>query len=107
MGWRQKRSLLGDVVDDDDLAAAARISLQMVVSTCSSPPGIEAEVDFVAHGAGDPAILGDPRHRGEAHAGRAADHLQNLWDRLDSGDGGQIVSKVVQKAALPALTLFD
>jgi hypothetical protein len=69
----------------------SRISSQMVVSTSSSPPGLQAEGDVVLDRAGDPAVLGDARHRGEAHAGGAADHVQDFRRHVDPGDRRHVV----------------
>jgi hypothetical protein len=56
----------------------SRISSQMVVSTFQLAAGLQAEGDVVLDRAGDPAVLGDPGDRREAHAGRAADHVQDF-----------------------------
>src|SRR5260221_11208503 len=52
----------------------SRISLQIVVSTRSSPPGWRPKAisSRTAHRANDPAILDHARYRGEAETRRAA-----------------------------------
>ncbi len=82
--------VLGDVVDDDGVAAGAdrvadrRLDLQLAAR-------LQAESDLVAHGAGDPAVLGDPRDGGETHARRAAANLENGRHRIDAPDQRDIV----------------
>jgi len=56
---------------------------------------LEIELDFVAHRAGDPALLGHPRHRGESHPRRAAHDIENHRNGVDPGDDGQVVGKGV------------
>ena len=43
--------------------------------------GHETELDFVAHRAANPPLLGDARHGGKTHAGRPAHHFQNARNR--------------------------
>ncbi len=74
-----------DVVDDHrpaalpDLVADRGLDLELAA-------GLEPELDLVAHLAGDPAVLADPRHRGKAHAGRAAHDLENRGHDVDPRD---------------------
>jgi hypothetical protein len=83
--------IVGNVVDDDrltalpDLVADRRLDLEFA-------PGLEPKLNFVEHRAGDPAILRHPGDRGEAHAGRAAHDLENLRDRIDARDRGDVFS---------------
>ena len=67
------------------------ISWQRVVSTLSSPPGFQSEVDVIAHAARDPSILGDARDRGETHARRATDDVEDRRNRLHAADGGNVL----------------
>ncbi len=62
-----------------DLVADRRLDLQLAARR-------QPESDIVAHAAGDPAILGDTRHRGEAHAGGAADDVEDRRHRIDPPD---------------------
>ena len=62
-----------------DLVADGGLDLQLAAR-------LQPEFDLVAHRAGDPAILGDARDRGEAHAGGAADHLQDRGHGVESCD---------------------
>ena len=79
---------------DDDRLAAVRISSQMVVFDFELAARLEAEGDLVVHGAGNPAVLGDARHRGEAHARRAAHDIEDLRHHIDLGDRGQVVRDI-------------
>ena len=68
--------ILGDVIDDDglparaDLVADGGLDLELAAR-------LEAERDVVADAAGNPAVLGDTRDRGEPHAGHAAHDIQD------------------------------
>src|SRR5215218_11194558 len=76
----------------------ARISLQIVVSSLSSPPGFSPKLISSRHRAGDPALVGDPRHRGKAHAGGAAHDLEDRRHRVDSRHRGEVALEVVRHA---------
>src|SRR4051812_34833698 len=68
---------------------------------------LETERDLVANGAGDPTILGHPRHRRESQAGSAAHNLQDRRYGIDPGNSGQIVSKgVFHGISMPAQQVF-
>ena len=69
----------------------ARMASQIVVSTLQLASGLQSERDLVAHGAGDPAILGDAGDGREAHAGRAATHLENGRHRVDARNQRDII----------------
>jgi hypothetical protein len=74
------------VIDDYRLVRESRISSQIVVSTGSSPPGTSPKAMSSLHAAGDPALLGDTRDRGEAHAGGATDDVEDRRHRIDPPD---------------------
>ena len=52
--------------------------------------GIEPEIDLVDDLARDPLLLGDTGDGGEAHAGGAADDLEQLGHRVDGLDRGDV-----------------
>ena len=56
----------------------------------------QVKADIVPGGAADPAIVGDTRHRGKAHAGGAADHFQNGGNRRNGGDGVEVSLEIVR-----------
>ena len=64
----------------------SRISSQIVVLDLELAAGQQAEVDLVADGAGDPAVLGHSGDRGEAHARCAADDFQDGRHHVDARD---------------------
>ena len=92
--------ILGDMVDDHVLAALAhlvadgRLHLELAAR-------LEAEGDLVAHGAGDPAILGDARNGGKTHSGRAANDLQDAGHRVDALDSGDVRRQICRHPGLP------
>ncbi len=77
--------VLGDVVDHDlraaapDLVADGRRQRQLAA-------GLQPEADVVPHAAGDPAVVRHAGDGGEAHAGCAADHVEDGRDRRDALD---------------------
>ena len=75
-----------------DLVADGGLDLELAA-------GLQAEVDLVAHRAGDPAVLGDARDRGKAHAGGAADDVEDGRNRVDAADRVDVVLEVVRHAA--------
>ncbi len=91
--------VLRDMVDHHalaavpDLVADGGFNFQLAA-------GDQPESDLVAHAAGDPAVLGDPGDRREAHAGAAADHFQDCGNRTDAGDRVQIGLIVVRHKTL-------
>ena len=66
-----------------DLVADRGLDLQLV-------PGLQPEVDQIERAAGNPAVFGHARHGGKAHAGGAADYVQNGGNRVNGFDGGDI-----------------
>jgi hypothetical protein len=89
-----ERFVLGDVIDHDELPAAADLvadrgrDLQLAA-------WLQAELDIVAHGAGDPAVLGHARHSGETHPCRAAHDVEDHRHGVDPRDRGQIRVDVI------------
>ena len=82
--------VLSDMIDDHrlamiaDLVADRGFDLELAAR-------LQAEGDLVAHRAGDPAVLGDPRDGGEAHAGGAADDFEDGRHRVDRRDRAEHV----------------
>src|SRR5712664_3788142 len=70
-----------------------RISWQRVVDL-QLPAGHQAELDFIAHRAANPPLLGDARHGGKTHAGRSAHHFQNARNRRDTLHGSYVRAEV-------------
>ena len=64
---------------------------------------LNAETDPVLHGAGHPAVRRDPRDRGEAHAGRRPDDLQDARHRFQAGDQRRVVRQHVGHRSIPHL----
>jgi hypothetical protein len=56
--------------------------------------GGEAEADGVLHATGDPSIGGDVGEGSEAHAGGAADHVEDCRDSGDAADGREVGRKL-------------
>jgi hypothetical protein len=85
--------VFGDIVDDDgfvvlpDLVAKGGFDHQFSA-------GYQAERDFVARCAANPALLGDARHGGETHAGRSADYFKNARDCRNTLHGSDIRAEV-------------
>ena len=82
--------VFGHMVDDDRLAALPDFVANRALDL-EFPARLQSEIDVVAHAAGDPAILGDPGDRGEAHPGRATHDVEDRRDRLDGADSGNIL----------------
>ena len=78
-----------------DLVADGGLDLQLAA-------GLQAEIDLVAHLAGDPAVLGDPRHGGEAHAGGAAHDLEDGRHRIDAPDRGDVLVQIARQGQVEA-----
>jgi hypothetical protein len=83
------------VIDDDgfpglpDFVADGRLDLQFSAR-------LETERDFIADAARYPAVLGNPRDRREAHAGRPAHHFEDRRHRFYAADGLNIGLKFVR-----------
>ena len=58
------------------------------------PAGHEAESDFVAHRAADPAVLGDARDGRKTHPGGATHHFKNARHRCDTLHGSDIGAEI-------------
>src|ERR1700693_4266639 len=93
--------VLCSMVDDNGFAASPdfvanrRFNLQLSAR-------LKAELDFIAHAACDPTIVGDPCYGREPHAGRPAYDLEDRRHRCDAIDGGSIGFKVVRHLYLPS-----
>jgi hypothetical protein len=89
-----ENSVLRDVIDDHKLAAVADL-----IANRGFHPQFTAwrktERNLVAHRAGDPAILGHPRHRRKTKARSAADDLKDRRHGIDFPNGRQIVSNTI------------
>ena len=59
-----------------DLVADGRFDLQFAAR-------LQTERDIVAHGTRDPPVLGHARHRGKAHAGDPAHHIEHGRNNVD------------------------
>ena len=106
------RDVLGHVVDHHrrpalpDLVAKGALDIQLAA-------GLQAEGDVVAHPAGHPAGLGNPGDGSEAHAGGAADHVEDGRHRLDGADKVDVglevlgVSRIEGGTAHRAARAFD
>ncbi len=77
--------IIGGVFDNKLPAALFHIAAEGIVER-QFGAWRQSEGDFIAHRAGDPAILGHPCHAGEARAGHAAGDLQNLGNDTDTID---------------------
>ena len=104
-GVATERLVLGHVVDDHRLPARpylvadGRLDLELAAR-------LEAERDVVLDRAGDPAILGDPRHGGEAHARGAAHHVEDRRHHVEATDGGDVPLDPVFRRPARALAVF-
>jgi hypothetical protein len=73
--------VLRDVIDDDwfpalpDFATDRCLDLQFAAR-------LEAEIDLVQHGAGDPAFLGHAGNRSEPHTSCSAYHVKDRGHRF-------------------------
>src|ERR1700712_335632 len=78
-----ERLIFRDMIDNHRFVALAnlvtdrRFDLQFAAR-------LEAELNFVPSRAAYPSLLGDARDCGEAHAGRPADHIEDLWYGIDT-----------------------
>jgi hypothetical protein len=66
-----------------DLVADRGLDLQLAA-------GLEAELNVVTDGAGDPPILGDPGYGGKAHPRNAAHDFKDGGHSIDAIDSGNI-----------------
>jgi hypothetical protein len=82
--------VLCHVAKDDGLAVASNFVAQRG-SKHQFAANAQAERDFIADGAGHPAVLGDTSDRGEAHAGGPARDLENFRNYVQAADRGHIV----------------
>mgnify|MGYP003627876046 CR=1 FL=1 len=90
-------SVFADMIDNHFLPAGAYLMAQrgfhiQLIARC------QTEMDVVEHFAGDPAILGDTRHGGKAHAGGLADNVEDGRDGGNASDGVNICLKIVYVA---------
>jgi len=83
------------LVDDDGLVVAVDLVAQGG-GQVQLAAHAQAKAQVVAHCAGGPMAVGDPRHGGEAHAGALADHLQDGGHGLDAADGGDVGGKGIR-----------
>ena len=72
-----------------DLVADRGLDLQFAA-------GLEPEADVVEHAAGDPAVLGDAGDGRKAHAGRAADDVENRRHGIDPAHRIDVSLEVVR-----------
>ena len=77
-----------------DLVADGGLDLQLAAR-------LQAERDIVAHGAGDPAVLGHARHRGEAHAGDAAHDIEHGRNHIDPRNRSNVPLQIDHMRGLP------
>ncbi len=87
-------------VVDDDFLATPRTSWHSVVSTLSSPPAGETEMDVVEDFARHPAVFGDPRHGRKSHSGSLTNDIQDRRDGTDLLDRGDIILDVGHSAKI-------
>jgi hypothetical protein len=83
-----------DMIDDHRLAGNANLVADRGFDL-ELAARLQAEGDLVAHRAGDPAVLGDPGDGGKAHAGGAADDLEDGGHRVDRRDRAERAERAV------------
>src|SRR4051794_25137358 len=83
----------GDVIDDDDLIALARVIAEHRREEGLSP-GVWTEPDFILHEAGGPPLIRYPGHGRETHAGRVADEPEDSPQCSRPGLKGDVVGEL-------------
>src|ERR1700722_1622659 len=77
------------MVDDDRLAALPDLVANRALDL-EFAARLQSEADVITDAASDPAIFGDARDCGKAHARHAAHDVEDRRDRLDAADGGYV-----------------